>query len=66
MATKAEKALDARLTRIYGQRFSGVQVPMMKLPSIYQAGKAVALHAGSTDEQVGDAMAAIVAVVRAN
>lgn len=63
--TKAEKALDTRIERIYYASCSGVQIPMMSIPKVFAAGRAVAL-AGGDDEAVKAAVVAFVETIRAN
>jgi hypothetical protein len=63
--TKEEKALDARITRIYGQSCSGVQIPLMAIPKVFAAGKAAAA-AGGDDSAVEAAIVAFVATIRVN
>jgi hypothetical protein len=63
--TKEEKALEARITRLYGQVASGVQIPMMEVPKVWKVAHA-AVAAGESDEQVASAIAAYVAKVRVN
>jgi hypothetical protein len=64
-ATKEEKALDVRIERLYSQSCSGVQIPMMAIPKVFNAGRAAAI-AGGDDEAIKAAIVAIVESVRVN
>jgi hypothetical protein len=59
MAGKSNKP-EARIARMFQQRCSGLQVSIMDIPRIFNAGHA-AIKQGATDEQLGDAIAAFVA-----
>jgi hypothetical protein len=60
---KAEKALDARIARIYGARCNGVTINIMDIPKIYAAARVVAAN-GADDAELGDYLAAYVNAIR--
>lgn len=64
--TKEQRAIGARLERLYAQHCHGLQVPIMSLGTIWRAGEAAAGQ-GLSDDEVGAvlrASALLVAVVR--
>jgi len=61
--SKAEKATDARIARIYAQRCSNIQINIMDIPKIYAAARVVAAN-GADDAELGDYMAAYVNAIR--
>lgn len=52
------KAARARVSRLYAVHCNGIQVPIMALGSIMEAGLAVALLPASTDDEIGAALLA--------
>lgn len=48
--TKAQKALDAEIDRLFNKHGSGIQFRMLDLPKIYKAGE-TAFHNGQDMEQ---------------
>jgi len=64
--TKSEsKKLDSRISRIYGQVCSGVQIDVMAIGKVMQVGRDAALKGGD-DSQVGAAIASYVETIRKN
>jgi hypothetical protein len=56
-ARSRERAIDARINRLYGQRCSGWQIDIMDIPKIFAAGRTtVNINPDITDEQLGDAI----------
>lgn len=65
MTKKQKQANEQRITKIYGKVASGIQVPIMKLPAISNAGMS-ALLAGGDDEAIGAAISGLVETFRIN
>ena len=65
MTKKQKQAIDARISRIYGQRCSGVQVNVMDLSKVFRVAQ-VAVATGGDDQAVGDAIVAFVETIRVN
>lgn len=64
--TKKQDKIDgARITRIYGQYCRNIQIPIMSIPKIHDAGMKL-LDEGAEDQAIGEAMFAIVQTVRVN
>lgn len=61
MATKAQKQLDARIQRLFGERCSNVQIPMLEILGIFRLARE---RAELSDEQLGDMIAGYVDAVR--
>lgn len=59
MAGKSNKP-EARIARAFKERCSGLQVSVMDIPRVFNAGHA-AIKRGATDAELGDAIAAFVA-----
>jgi hypothetical protein len=51
MATK--KQTEDRVSRLFHQNCTGIQIPMMKLPALMKLG-VEAVEAGKTDKEIGD------------
>lgn len=68
--TRAEKIaankLDARVTRLYGERCSGIQIGIMEISKVFDAGKKAAAQFGDDDKAVGDAIYNFVQTIRHN
>jgi len=62
----AEKKLDARITRLFNQRCSGIQIGIFDLAKVSQAGKEAAATFGDDDQKVGDAIYNFVQTIRKN
>lgn len=60
--TKAEKALDTQIERIYYANCSGIQINMLDIPKVFAAGRAAAL--AGTD--ITAAIVTTVAAIRVN
>lgn len=64
--TRKQKALiDARISRVYGQRCSGVQISVMDMGKVMAVAQ-TAVAAGVDDQALGDAIAAYVETIRKN
>jgi len=63
--SKIEKLTDARIERLYGASCSGVQIPMMSIPKVFNVARE-AVNAGSDDAAVTAAIVAFVSTIRTN
>lgn len=66
--TKRERMLqDKRIERLYYKNCSGVQVSILDIPKVFDAGfKAIAADPAITDEALGAAIVAFVNTIRKN
>jgi hypothetical protein len=62
--TKAQKKIDARITKAYASSCNGVEIPMMKIPEIFKVGRA-AVEAGADDEALKAKIVEFVQTIRA-
>ena len=53
--TAADKAIDARIDKLYRVNFQGVQIDIMKIPALFAAAREVIL-AGGNDTATIDCM----------
>lgn len=60
-----QKRDETRVSRLYGQRCSGVQIPIMETCKVMSIGLQ-ALRAGLDDTAIGDRIAAYVQTIRTN
>lgn len=65
MARRKQSPTDTRIERAYYARCSGVQIDIMNIGRVFNAGRA-AIANGADDEALGDAIAAFVETVRQN
>ena len=65
MTAKEKKAASARVSRIYAQRCSGVQINILDTVKVFKVGME-ALIAGGDDQTIGDTIAAFVETIRVN
>ena len=56
---------EARIERLFRERCSGVQIDIMNIGRVFNAGHA-AIRNGATDEELGDTIASFVATIREN
>lgn len=64
MKSKRQQNADAaRIQRIYGQRCSGITIPILKTVDVFKVGEA-AIAQGADDAALGDAIAAYVETIR--
>lgn len=60
-----KKQIEQRIDRLYARHCHGIQVPIMKLSFIHQAGMA-AMKAGADDDGIGYALKAAALSVAVN
>jgi hypothetical protein len=65
MTKKQKKLNEQRISRIYGQRCSGVQVNVMDLGKVFKVAED-GIAAGMGDEALGNVIAAFVETIRKN
>lgn len=63
--TKAEKAADQRIDRVYKRVGEGVQINMLDIPKVFRAGRE-AIAEGATDDQLAEKLTALLATIRKN
>jgi len=63
--TKEQKLINKRVETAYYQSCSGIQIPMMSIPKVFEAGR-VAVAEGADDETLKAKIRAFVETIRVN
>ena len=65
--SKADTAIEKRIEKLYQKRCDRVEIPMMKIPTIYQKARdAIKENPEISDEDLGDKIVEYVATIRTN